>query len=79
MPMKCPYCGREMTHGYLQGGQLMLWAEKKHRISLRPTNPGEFLLAENWFGFGGATVEGDYCPDCERIVLDTSQVQREGL
>jgi hypothetical protein len=36
--MKCPFCGVEMIHGYLNCG-MTLWSTKKHKIS--------FLLDDN--------------------------------
>lgn len=69
--MKCPFCGLEMKHGYLQTG-IALWSERKHRISLltAPGEPYAFRLKQPLFSPN--YVESDFCPKCKRIIVDST-------
>ena len=31
--MKCPYCGKEMTLGYIQNREGVYWTEKKRKVA----------------------------------------------
>lgn len=66
--MKCPFCQREMEKGFLQSGRSVLWTPQKHRLSLKPKNAGELIVAED--PLGGATVPGFCCKSCRRILLE---------
>ena len=44
--MKCPTCKTEMEKGYLQMGNRMLWAKRKHKVSLHP-DKDEVMLVNN--------------------------------
>ncbi len=58
-----------MSQGYLQSGQIILWTNKPHKISLKPKNNSkDFIIAENCLG--GANVNGMICQKCRKIVID---------
>lgn len=68
--MNCPYCNTEMIHGYLNCGTA-LWSERKHTISLLTDSKEKCALNI------GATllfhhIESDCCPNCKKIIIDSS-------
>ena len=69
--MKCPYCNIEMIHGYLQGG-LMIWSNRKHKISLLPSNQEKYALSLKTPWATHHSIESDCCPQCKRIIIDSS-------
>ena len=66
--MKCPFCNNEMTKGYIQSGQHILWTQKKHNISLIPINDNEIILSKKLLG--GSSVSGHICKNCKKIILE---------
>ncbi|MDO4732739.1 MAG: PF20097 family protein [Bacillota bacterium] len=69
--MKCPFCGVEMLHGYLNCGA-SLWSERKHRFSLLPDGKEKYALRLGVPSFLPNYVESDCCPECKKIILDSS-------
>lgn len=77
---KCPWCGKEMERGYLQGG--------RDRVTW---TPGFLTTKAAWLGPGKEARErqlrvddeGDfasyktvwYCRDCEKMVIDAAGMQ----
>ena len=69
--MKCPYCEKEMTLGYIQCRDGVYWTKKKL-----------FVKALSRFGkgstplFNGAgnsqTVFAHKCGDCRKVIIDYS-------
>ena len=77
--MNCPFCGREMEVGFLQGGRFLLWAVRRHKISLLPREE-DVLLAENHWNF--VTVKDAYlCRNCKKVLFDyaATEVQDRGF
>ncbi len=70
--MKCPCCGDEMEKGYLQAGQILLWARKKHKISLLPRD-GDVLIDKNYWS--GVSPEAYICKQCKKLVVDYSATE----
>lgn len=75
-PEPCPWCGKDMEQGFLNGGKGIFW----HR--------GIPDTGARWLGTGSADtmrvdVEGVlatyktawYCPACEKLVLDASDME----
>lgn len=69
--MKCPFCGVEMIHGYLNCGAV-LWSEKKHRVSLITDDTELYALQLGKPLVSPHHVKSDCCPKCKRIILDSS-------
>ena len=66
--MTCPYCGIEMTEGYIRSGYPIHWfsGEKDSRTM------GEFNIQQNGFVnsiFNGNYRTGHFCPECKKIIL----------
>ena len=70
--MKCPYCSKEMESGMFQVGNMVIWTDKKHSISLNPKGD-DILFAKNYFNMSGVTVAGNICRDCGKIIVDVEQ------
>ena len=67
--MKCPFCGREMTSGYVQSPRAIIFAESRHYISFWPSKAiGEFYVSsENW---KAPYCVANHCPECKKVILD---------
>lgn len=63
-----------MEKGYLQAGQIMLWAKKKHKVSLLPKD-GEVLIAKNYLC--GVAPEAYICKQCKKVVVDYTSTEVE--
>lgn len=61
-----------MEKGYLQAGQIMLWAKKKHKVSLLPGD-GEVLIAKDYLW--GVAPEAYICKRCKKVVVDYSSTE----
>ncbi len=69
MGMRCPFCVDEMEHGYIQGGNILVWVRKKHHISLEPRE-GEVQLDRNYVT--NCAVPAWICKHCEKVIIDYS-------
>ncbi|MGE5627908.1 MAG: PF20097 family protein [Solirubrobacterales bacterium] len=71
--IQCPYCGRDMKKGLIQadGQHAMLWveADKKRSLSSQMNNSDCILLQQETF-FYKASVDADYCDNCDKIVIE---------
>lgn len=70
--MKCPFCYGEMEEGVIQSGQIVLWAKKKHIISLNPKE-GEVELSRNLMGY--CSIPAWICKSCKKVVADYSKTE----
>ena len=66
--MKCPFCEKIMEKGILQSGQIMLWARKKHYMTLNAWRDGEVELDRNYLT--GVSLPAWICKACEKVVVD---------
>ncbi|MDR1160668.1 MAG: PF20097 family protein [Syntrophomonadaceae bacterium] len=66
--MTCPKCGGEMETGIIQGGQMLIWTPKKHKISMHPRNDGKDIVLDKNF-LAGAAVEAFCCRKCDFIMI----------
>lgn len=64
--MNCPYCGKEMTKGYIQSRDPITWRTKKGVLpALDPLAKDAVILA------GSGTYLVMYrCEDCRKFVTD---------
>ena len=69
--MTCPFCGKDMLEGYLHI-DMTIWSERKHKISLLPRMKERYALKIGRNFLHPTYVQSDYCPDCERIIIDAS-------
>ena len=71
--MNCPFCGKEMTLGYIQCRDGVYWTEKKQLISaLSVLGKGCTPLA-NGAAPNSGTVFAYKCEDCKKVVIDYSK------
>ncbi len=67
--MKCPYCNKEMTKGYIQCRDGVVWTEKKQWVAaLSCLGKGAFYL-ENIPENGNRAVYAYRCEDCEVVLI----------
>ena len=70
--MNCPYCNREMEKGYISAyNRLCLTpdGETARGATKWSKSQNSIMLAEYFF-FGAATVNADYCTNCKKIIID---------
>lgn len=68
--MKCPYCGKDMNRGIIQGGRFShKWIpEEKEQTALPKWFSKGIKLTDPLMEHG---VIAFYCHACEKIVIDT--------
>ena len=69
--MQCPYCGREMEEGLIQGPQELSWLPGKKRplLGRAQFHDGAVVLSELSM-LKGSAVLAFLCRDCEKVVID---------
>ena len=68
--MKCPYCEKEMTLGYIQCRDGVYWTLKKQLVaSLSSLGKGSTCLS-NGAADNSNTVFAFKCEDCKKIIID---------
>lgn len=65
--MNCPCCNTEMERGFLQGGRMLLWAKRRHKLSLLPRDE-DVVLGENYFA--AVTLKAYICKQCKKVLVD---------
>jgi len=60
-----------MEKGYLQLGNRMLWAKRKHKVSLHP-DKDEVMLVNNVMR--GACFDAYICKQCRKIIFDYANI-----
>lgn len=66
--MQCPYCGNEMTDGYLGTGPgRIAWLTEEPGVHAYPQGEGEFFLTKPSFWKCGS-VKAPYCKTCKIIL-----------
>jgi|LFRM01.1.fsa_nt_gb predicted RNA-binding Zn-ribbon protein involved in translation (DUF1610 family) len=73
--MKCPYCGNEMTMGYIQCRDGVRWT-----LNLQPVAALSFLGKEstslaNGASDGSSAVYAYKCAECRKVIIDYSDEQ----
>jgi len=69
--MKCPYCQKEMTAGFIKSSHHMAWDQKRES--------GFFLegirLTKNSIEnvFNGNAVSSHYCSNCRKIIVSLEE------
>lgn len=69
--MKCPYCGNEMTKGFIQGRSDFFFTQKPQRFLVAPQGE-DIALSDNRVLYitGGPKCEAYCCRDCKRVIVD---------
>ena len=70
--MKCPICNEDMEQGFIQGGSIMAWTKKVHKISLLPKE-GEVMLWHNMLR--PSAIPASICKLCKKIIVDYSEIK----
>ena len=71
--MKCPYCDKEMTLGYIQSRDGVVWTPKARFVSaLNLYRKGITDLANGATEYSG-TVYSYKCDDCKKVLIDYSK------
>ena len=67
--MQCPYCGNEMTDGYLGTGPARIaWLTDEPAAHAYPQGEDEFFLTKPSFWKCGS-VKAPYCKACKIILI----------
>ena len=70
--MQCPFCGREMEHGFLQSGKKVFFTTKRRRLLFCPDeqNGDMELTQHNWTS---PTGRAWLCRSCRKVVIDCDE------
>ena len=82
MPMKCPFCGEEMTPGVIQSRDGVYWSREAGAVAaLAGLKKDAITLADSGSSvFGGAAAEAFNCPRCKNIIPYVNRgARRSGL
>lgn len=66
--MNCPKCGKEMTAGFLQAGNLIAFNKRRHKLSLNPKDPEDIVIAQK--AFTATDFSGCICKECGLVLFD---------
>ena len=66
--MKCQICGNEMEKGFLEAYKVLLWSQKKHKLSLAQENGEVGFYKYNPFSY--MYLDAYICKQCKKIVID---------
>lgn len=65
--MKCPFCGREMTAGYIQSGHVIFFTQKRHKVFFTPQEDEPVLTVKNWTA---PTCAAHHCAACRKVIAE---------
>ena len=69
--MKCPYCGIEMTNGFVQSAREIFFTDESHSMWFKPTGKSEFSLSSH--NFTRPTCIAYHCKACKKVIIDYTQ------
>ncbi len=67
--MKCPYCGRDMLKGVIQGRNALNWSINKHIFS-DPDLHSDITPLCKGNRFTGFFVTAYNCISCNKVIID---------
>ena len=67
--MKCPYCGREMTPGYIQSARRVYFTETPHELFFWPLKKDKTITRENIWS---PTSPAYHCANCKKVMSITA-------
>lgn len=65
--MKCPFCGREMTEGFVQSSRWVYFTKQRHKFFFRPKEDDVVLSTHNWTA---PTAKAWHCSNCMKVIVD---------
>ena len=69
--MKCPYCSREMTKGWVQSARRVLFTTNKNDGGLDIKDKSDVVLTAN--NFFNPTCVAYHCGNCKKVVIDYAE------
>ncbi|MDD6045302.1 MAG: PF20097 family protein [Clostridia bacterium] len=70
MTMICPYCGKEMLHGYIQSRDGVFWTEEKTLLSALSFFKRGATPLSNDPDLLSSAVVAYMCRSCKKVVID---------
>lgn len=71
--MKCPYCGADMTPGFIQSARPIFFTKEKHILCFLPSENELLLSAHN---MAAPTCIAHHCESCCKIVIAYSMAEK---
>lgn len=69
--MNCPYCGNEMTRGWVQSARKVLFTTTKKEGGFFINNKKDVVLTAN--NFVNPTCIAYHCGACKKVVIDYAE------
>ncbi len=72
--MVCPFCGNETEPGTIRGDarQKVVWIASGTKRSFGDALVGKGILENVTYSLCHFGISADYCPRCEKMILDTA-------
>ena len=67
--MTCPYCGRQMTEGFIQARGEVYFTEAPHKLLFGASGKDVVLTRHNRTA---PTCAAWHCPACKKVLIDYS-------
>lgn len=74
---ECLECGGQVKKGYIQCANRIAWVPKVSKASVEPSITKDSILLSNQNRFSINYVEAYICEECQKVVLDYSDVENE--
>lgn len=71
--MKCPYCEKEMTLGYIQCRDGLNWTLNKQPIAALSSLAAYKQSLANGAASGSSAVYAYNCTECKKVIIDYSE------
>ena len=71
--MKCPYCGEEMTLGYIQCRDGLTWTPRRQLVAALSFLGRDAVPLSNGAADNNKTVYAHRCAACQKILIDCSE------
>ncbi len=71
--MKCPFCDKEMTKGFISGDGRsgVYWNDEAEKISFVDKIVGVGKVTAAKYTLTQFKIDANYCPDCKKMIFDT--------
>ncbi|MCR4597440.1 MAG: PF20097 family protein [Acetatifactor sp.] len=71
--MKCPFCDKEMTKGFISGDGRsgVFWNNETEKISLMDKLVGVGKVTAAKHSLTQFKIDANYCPSCKKMIFDT--------
>ena len=73
--MKCPYCNSDMKLGQIEADNLLSWKPdgEKSIGGTRWAKSSNSIVLAKYYMFTPASVDGFYCDNCKKIIIDVQE------